>query len=59
MSFIRLCMSFIRLCRGDQEKQRNKRIQNFGWGGKPQISCNDAIRYFRKRDFLWDKDIAD
>ena len=26
--------------------------------GKPQITCNDVIRNFRKMNCLWDKDIA-
>ena len=25
---------------------------------KPQITCNDVIKYFQKRKFLWDKDIV-
>ena len=32
----------------------------FDWeGGKPQTTCNDVIRNFRKRNFLWDNDIAE
>ena len=32
----------------------------FDWGGvKPQITCNDDIRNFQKRNFLWGKDIAE
>ena len=32
----------------------------FDWGEpKPQITCNDAIRNFQKRDFLWGKDIVE
>ena len=26
---------------------------------KPQIKCNDVIRNFRKKNFLWGKDIVD
>ena len=37
-----------------------RRNQDFGMGGgKPQIACNDVIRTFRKRNFLWDKDIVE
>ena len=25
---------------------------------KPQITCNDVIKNFQKRKFLWDKDIV-
>ena len=32
----------------------------FNWGGpKPQITRNDVIRNFRKREFLWNKDIVE
>ena len=32
----------------------------FDWGGpKPQITCNDVIRNFRKSNFLWGKDIVE
>ena len=32
----------------------------FDWGGpKPQITCNDVIRNFQKRNFLLGKDIAE
>ena len=32
----------------------------FDWGGpKPQITRNDVIRNFRKRNFLWGKDIVE
>ena len=31
----------------------------FDWGGpKPQITHNDVIRDFQKRNFLWSKDIV-
>ena len=31
----------------------------FDWGRpKPQITCNDVIKNFPKRKFLWDKDIV-
>ena len=31
----------------------------FDWGGpKPQSTCNDVIKNFQKRNFLWDKDIV-
>ena len=31
----------------------------FVWGGsKPQIICNNVIKNFRKRNFLWGKDIV-
>ena len=31
----------------------------FDWGGgKPKITCNEVIKNFRKRNFLWDKDIV-
>ena len=32
----------------------------FDWerGTKPQTTCNDVIRNFQKKKFLWDKDIA-
>ena len=31
----------------------------FDWGKpKPQITCNDVIKIFPKRKFLWDKDIV-
>ena len=30
----------------------------FHWGGhKLQITCNDVIINFRKRNFLWEKDV--
>ena len=29
-----------------------------GGGGKPQISCNDVIENFQKRNFFWAKDIV-
>ena len=29
-----------------------------GGGPKVQITCDDVIRNFQKRNFLWDKDIA-
>ena len=35
------------------------RILIGGEGGKSQILCNDVIRNFRKRNFLWDKDIVE
>ena len=28
-------------------------------GPKPQITCNDVIKNLRKRNFLWDVDIAE
>ena len=28
-------------------------------GGKPQITCNDVIRNFQNRNFLWGKDIVE
>ena len=33
----------------------------FEWGGgsNSQITCNDFIKIFRKRNFLWDKDIME
>ena len=32
----------------------------FDWGEpKPQITCNDVIRNFRKSNFLWGKDIVE
>ena len=32
----------------------------FDWGrAKPKMICNDVIRNFRKRNFLWDKDIVE
>ena len=33
----------------------------FDWEGepKPQITCNDVIRNFQKRNFLWDIDIIE
>ena len=34
------------------------RIFDSGRGPKPQITCNDVNRTFRKRNFLWDKDIV-
>ena len=31
----------------------------FDWGRlKPQITCNDVIKLFPERKFLWDKDIV-
>ena len=31
----------------------------FDWGRlKPQITCNDVIKNFQTRKFLWDKDIV-
>ena len=27
--------------------------------GKPQITCNDIIKNFQERNFLWGKDIAE
>ena len=36
------------------------RVFDWGWGrAKPQTTCNDVIRHFRKRNFLWEKDIVD
>ena len=38
----------------------HRRSQDFWLGGpKPQITCNDVIRNFRKRNFLWGKDIVE
>ena len=39
----------------------HRRSQDFWLGGgpKPKITCNDVIRNFRKRNFLWDKDIVE
>ena len=35
------------------------RTQNFDWGRpKPRITCNDVIKNFPKRKFLWNKDIV-
>ena len=36
------------------------RSQNFWLGGgpKPQITCNDVIKNFQNRNFLWNKDIV-
>ena len=32
----------------------------FDWGGpKPQITCNDVIKTFQKRNFLWSEDIVE
>ena len=31
----------------------------FDWGGKPQITCNDVIKIFWKKNFLWGKDIVE
>ena len=32
----------------------------FDWGrSKPQITCNDVIKIFPNRKFLWDKDIVE
>ena len=38
----------------------HRRSQNFWleWP-KPQITCNDVIKNFQKRKFLWDKDILE
>ena len=37
-----------------------RRSQDFWLGGcKPQITCNDVIRNFRKRNFLWGKNIVE
>ena len=48
---------------GESEKFAHKASQNIGvarifdWGEpKPQITCNDVIRNFRKRNFSWGKD---
>ena len=31
----------------------------FDWGGgKPQLTCNNVIKIFRKRNFLWGEDIV-
>ena len=31
----------------------------FDWGRlKPQITCNDVLKIFPKRKFLWDKDVV-
>ena len=35
------------------------RIFDWGRGPKPQITCNNVIRNFRKRNFLWGKDIVE
>ena len=35
------------------------RIFDWGRGPKPQITRNDVIRNFRKRNFLWGKDIVE
>ena len=38
----------------------HRRSQNFRLGGpKPQITCNDVIKNFQKRNFLWNKDIVE
>ena len=39
--FCAVCDSFIRVAR------------IFVWGGKPQITRNDIVRNFQKRNFLW------
>ena len=31
----------------------------FDGGGKPQITCNDVIRNFQKRNFMWDQNIVE
>ena len=35
------------------------RIFDWGGGPEPQITCNDIIKNFRKRNFLWGKDIVE
>ena len=35
-----------------------KAISNSSAYAKPQITCNDVIKIFAKRKFLWDKDIV-
>ena len=39
----------------------HRRSQDFWFGGraKPKMTCNDVIRNFRKRNFLWDKGIVE
>ena len=38
----------------------HRRSQDFWLGGpKPQITCNDVVRNFQERKFLWSKDIAE
>ena len=37
----------------------HKRSQDFWLGLRAQIACNDVTRNFRKKNFLWDKDIVD
>ena len=35
-------------------------VRIFDWGGgKPRITCNDVIRKFPMRNFLWGKDIVE
>ena len=47
---------FQKSCSGDLRFIGVPRI--FDWGrAKPQITCNDVIKIFPKRKFLWDKDI--
>ena len=37
----------------------HRRTPDFDWGRpKPKITCYDVIKIFRKRKFLWDKDIV-
>ena len=31
----------------------------FDWGPNPQMTCNEVIRTFQKRNILWDKDIVE
>ena len=33
--------------------------RNIDWGPKPQSTCNDVIRNFRKSNFLRDKNIVE
>ena len=34
------------------------RIFDWGGGPEPQITCNDVVKNFQKRNFLWDKSIV-
>ena len=35
------------------------RVFDWGGGGKPQLTCNDVIKNFQKRKFLWGKIIVE
>ena len=35
------------------------RIFDWGRGPKSKVTCNDVVKFFRRRNFLWGKDIVE